>query len=102
MVCCPCFEIILPSNNIIKFRKIKFYFLRVKDAREQSWEQTVFLDDGLETWCKAESKFEDLHLKGRLTQKLQFKSTFSFEIVLIHSLLRHGFINKQNLKKKMH
>ena len=31
-------------------------------------------------------------LKGRLPRKLQSKSTFSCEIVQIHSLFRHGFV----------
>ena len=33
-------------------------------------------------------------LKGRLPQKWESQSTLSCEIVLIHSLFRHGFINK--------
>ena len=33
-------------------------------------------------------------LKGRLSQKLQSKSTIACEIVQIHSLFRHGFIKK--------
>ena len=37
-------------------------------------------------------------LKGRLPQKLQSKSTLSFEIVQIHSLFRHGFIKKPKSK----
>ena len=37
-------------------------------------------------------------LKGRLPQKLQSKSTFSCEIVHIHSLFRHSFIKKPKSK----
>ena len=33
-------------------------------------------------------------LKGRLSQKLQSKSTLSCEMVQIHSLFRHDFIKK--------
>ena len=37
-------------------------------------------------------------LKGRLPQKLWFKSTLSCEIVQIHSLFRQGFIKKPKSK----
>ena len=36
--------------------------------------------------------------KGRLPQKLQSKSTFSCEIVRIHSMFCHGFIKKPKSK----
>ena len=35
-----------------------------------------------------------LSLKGKLPKTVQSKSAFSCEIVLIHSLFCHGFINK--------
>ena len=37
-------------------------------------------------------------LKGRLPQKLQSKSTISFEIIQINSLFRHGFMKKPKSK----
>ena len=37
-------------------------------------------------------------LKGRLPQKLQYKSTLSSETVQIRSLFRHGFIKKPKSK----
>ena len=40
----------------------------------------------------------EMNLKGRLTQKLQSKSTLSCEIVQIRSLLGHGFIKKPKSK----
>ena len=38
-------------------------------------------------------------LKSRLSQIMQSESDFSCEVVLIHSLFHHGFINKPNSKK---
>ena len=37
-------------------------------------------------------------LKGRLPQKLQSKSTLSYETVQIHSLFRHGFYKETEIK----
>ena len=37
-------------------------------------------------------------LKGRLPEILQSKSTFSSDIIQIHSLFRHGFIKKMKSK----
>ena len=42
-----------------------------------------------------------LSLEGRLAHKVQCKFALSGEVVLIHSLFRHGFMNKSKSKTEI-
>ena len=48
----------------------------------------------LPNWRGHQTSQTVVSLKGRLLQTFLSKSTFSCESVQIHSLFRHGFINK--------
>ena len=49
-------------------------------------------------WRSHQTSQTVVSLKGKLSQKLQSKSTLSCEIVQIHCLFRHGFIEKPKSK----
>ena len=69
-----------------------------------SW-PSFFDDILLYQWRGHQTTPTVVSLKGRLPQIMQSKSAFSCEIVLIHSLFRHSFINKpksENWNRKGH
>ena len=59
----------------------------------------TYSNESTHNWRGHQASPTVVGLKGRLPQKLQSKSTFSYEIVEIHSLFRHGFMIKQKSKE---
>ena len=73
----------MKTTDIKLYRNITIHILKKKQT-----------DKSNRNWSGHQISPTVVSLKGRLSQKLQSKSTLSCEMVQIHSLFRHGFIKK--------